>query len=57
MMYKLLSEIEGIETVDAMREALRDVPGDMRLCDVVGEALRLAFYEDEDTGEKALTVN
>jgi hypothetical protein len=56
-MYKLLSEIEGIETVDAMREALRDVPGDMRLCDVVGEALRLAFYEDEDTGEKALTVN
>jgi len=56
-MYKLLREIEGIETVDAMREALREVDGDMRLCDVLGEPLYLAFYEDEDTGEKALTVN
>jgi len=56
-MYKLLREIEGIETVDAMREALREVPGDMRLCDVMGEHLYLAFYEDEDTGEKVVTVN
>lgn len=56
-MDRLIREIEGIETVDALREALVDVPGDRRLCDCGGEPIYMGFLQNEDTGEQVIVVN
>lgn len=56
-MEKIIREIEGIETVDALREALADVPGDRRLCDYGGEPVYLGFLQNEETGDQVIVVN
>ena len=54
-MEKILSEITGIESVGALREALADVPDDMTIGDAFGEPIKLEFLQDED-GEKSIAV-
>lgn len=57
MSEKLIKEIDGIETVEALRAALADVPGDRRVCDYGGEPIYLGFLQIDDTGEQLIVVN
>jgi hypothetical protein len=51
-------EIEGIETVGALREALArfGVEDDTPICDGVGEGLMLTLYRDTGTGGLSVEV-
>lgn len=55
-MLNLLREIEGIETVGAMREALSEFPDDKRIGDAFGEPLRLEVLKNMDTGEEEISA-
>lgn len=50
MVDKRIKELDGIETVGALREALLDLSEDMAITDGVGELILLTVYEDRDTG-------
>lgn len=50
MVDKRIREIDGIETVGALREVLLDLPEDMPITDGVGELILLTVFEDKDTG-------
>lgn len=51
-------EIEGIETVGALREALArfGVVDEVPLCDGVGEPVMLTLYRDTETSELSVEV-
>lgn len=50
MVVKRIREIDGIETVGALREALLSLPEDMPITDGVGELILLTVFEEKDTG-------
>lgn len=47
-----VKEIEGFETVGALREALISLPEDMPITDGLGESLLLTVYRDTETGDE-----
>jgi len=49
--FKLEREIEGIETVGALREALTGMADDLPISDCFGDALLVAVYRNMETGE------
>ncbi len=49
--YRLEREVEGIETVGALKEALSGMADDLPISDGFGDALLIAVHRDMETGE------
>ncbi|GEM_PF-5832977 len=49
--YRLEREIEGIETVGALKEALSGMADDLPISDGFGDGLLLALHRNMDNGE------
>jgi len=52
MVVTRVKEIEGIETVGALREALLDLPEDMPIGDGFGDQILLTVYREAETGDQ-----
>jgi len=52
MVVTRVKEIDGIETVGALREALLSLPEDMPIWDGVGELILLTVYREAETGDE-----
>lgn len=52
MVVTRVKEIEGFDTVGALREALLDLPEDMPLMDPMGDPLLLTVYREAETGDE-----
>lgn len=55
-MLKLIREIEPIETVQELLDALQGVDPSTPICDGVGEPLIVNFYEDMETGDPSIEI-
>ena len=57
MPQRILREQFGIETVGDLREALANIPADMRIGDNFGDPVKLEFLQDMDTDEKEINIS
>lgn len=55
-MDRLVKEVDGIETVQQLRDALIEFHPDMKIGDAFGEPLHLALREDTETDERFLDL-
>ncbi len=57
MTERIVKQIDGIETVGGLRQALEEYIDDMPIGDVFGQSLCLTLVEEKETGERHLEID